>query len=92
MGPLSRHRGAWAALRGDKTPAELAEQFSVHPTQIGDWKQPLPARAADVFGETTATAVAPDLKMLHAKIGQLARENELVEGALTEAGLLSAKR
>ncbi|MDF2458688.1 MAG: hypothetical protein K0S79_1104, partial [Nitrospira sp.] len=39
-----------------------------------------------------ATAVAPDLKMLHAKIGQLARENELVEGALTEAGLLSAKR
>jgi hypothetical protein len=40
---------ALAAVKGDKTLAELAEQFSVHPTQITEWKQQLLARAADVW-------------------------------------------
>ena len=83
---------ALAAVKGDKTLAELAEQFSVHPTQITEWKQQLLARAADVFGRTTPTSATPDLKTLHAKIGQLALENDFLEGALTKAGLLSAKR
>ena len=83
---------ALAAVKGDKTLAELAEQFSVHPTQITEWKQQLLTRAADVFGGTKPTADTPDLKTLHAKIGQLARENDFLEGALTKAGLLSAKR
>ena len=83
---------ALAAVRGDKTLAELAEHFRVHPTQITEWKQQLLARAADVFGGTKATSDMPDLKVLHAKIGQLALENDFLEGALTKAGLLSAKR
>ncbi len=83
---------ALAAVKGDKTLAELAEQFQVHPTQITEWKQQLLARAADVFGGTTPTSATPDLKTLHAKIGQLALENDFLEGALTKAGLLSAKR
>ena len=33
-----------------------------------------------------------DLKVLHAKIGQLALKNEVLEGALIKAGMLSAKR
>jgi hypothetical protein len=49
-------------------------------------------RVADVFGGTTHKPDAPDLKVLHAKIGQLALENDFLEGALTKAGLLSAKR
>ena len=36
---------ALAAVKGDKTLAELAEQFRVHPTQITEWKQQLLARA-----------------------------------------------
>ncbi len=40
---------ALAAYRGDKTLAELAEQFGVHPTQITEWKRHLLERAADVF-------------------------------------------
>ena len=83
---------ALAAVKGDKTVAELAEQFSVHPTQITEWKQQLLARVADVFGGTKSPSEAPDLKTLHAKIGQLTLENDFLEGALTKAGLLSAKR
>ena len=33
-----------------------------------------------------------DLKSLHAKIGELTLENDFLEGALSKAGLLSAKR
>jgi transposase-like protein len=43
---------AIAAIKGDKTLAELAECFQVNPTQITEWKQQLLARAADVFGGT----------------------------------------
>jgi hypothetical protein len=37
-------------------------------------------------------APAVDVKLLHAKIGELTLENDFLEGALTKAGLLSAKR
>ena len=83
---------AVAALKGDKTLTELAEQFSVHPTQITEWKQQLLARAADVFGGARSPSDTPDLKPLHAKIGQLALENDFLDGALIKAGLLSARR
>ena len=64
---------AFAAFKGDKTLAELATQFSVHPTQITEWKQQLLTQVVDVFGGSTkAPSDAPDLKVLHAKIGQLA--------------------
>lgn len=83
---------ALAVLKGDKTLAELAEQFQVHPTQITEWKQQLQVRAAEVFGGANPPVETPDLKTLHAKIGQLTLENDFLEGALTKAGLLSAKR
>jgi transposase-like protein len=83
---------ALAAVKGDKTLAEVAEPFRVHPTQITEWKQPLLVRAADVFGGTRPTSDTPDLKTLHAKIGQLALENDFLEHALIKAGLLSATR
>ena len=83
---------ALAALTGDKTLAELAEQFGVHPTQITEWKRHLLERVADVFGGTPHNPDAPDLTVLHAKIGQLALENDFLAGALTKAGWLSATR
>ncbi len=83
---------AIAALKGDKTLAELAQQFDIHPNQITDWKSQLMERSAQVFGDTGERAPEPDLKTLHAKIGQLTLENDFLESALTKAGLLSAKR
>lgn len=84
---------ALAAMAGDKTLAELAQRFEVHPNQVTEWKRQLGERAADVFGGAAASAEPPiDLKTLHAKIGQLTLENDFLESALTKVGLLSAKR
>jgi transposase len=66
---------ALAACKGDKTLAE-AEQFGVHLTQITEWKRHVLERVADVFGGTAHKPDAPDLKILHAKIGQLALEHD----------------
>ncbi len=91
--PGFKAKVALAAIKGDRTLAELAEHFDVHPNQISDWKQQLQESAADVFGSSAqAKAAEPDLKVLHAKIGQLTLENDFLESALTKAGLLSAKR
>jgi len=75
--------------------AELAQQFDGRPNQIGQWRDQRLDGAADVFGSDRGearTAPSVDLKALHAKIGELTLENDLLEGALTKAGLLSARR
>jgi len=91
--PAFRAKVALAALKGDKTLSELATHFDVHPTQITQWKAHLLERAASVFEGSAKSSEPPvDLKALHAKIGQLALENDFLEGALNKAGLLSAKR
>jgi len=84
---------ALAALKGEKTLAELAQQYEVHASQITAWKAQLLAGAEGVFGGSVPEAApAVDLKVLHAKIGELALENDFLSGALSKAGLLSAKR
>ena len=91
--PGFKAKVALAAIKGDRTVAQIAELFDVHPNQVTTWKAQLEASAADVFGQGGSPAQpAVDVKALHAKICELTLENDFLEGALTKAGLLSAKR
>ncbi len=84
---------ALAALKGDKTLAELSQQSDVHPNQITDWKTRLQEGAIGFFGEGKAEEqVKVDVTRMQAKIGELTLENDFLETALVKAGLLSAKR
>ena len=91
--PAFKAKVALAAIKGEKTLADLAQQHDVHPNQITAWKAQLVDGAAGVFGGGAAEA-APvvDVKVLHAKIGELTLENDFLAGALGKAGLPSAKR
>ncbi len=84
-------RVALAATKGDKTLSELAQQYDIHPNQLTDWKRQLLERAPALFNGPKPEP-EPDLKVLHAKIGQLTLENDFLESALTRAGMLSARR
>ncbi len=91
--PVFKAKVAIEALAEGKTIAEIAQKHDVHPNQVTEWRRQLMERAAGVFGAAMAPEVPPvDLKALHAKIGQLALENDFLESALSKAGLLSAKR
>ena len=84
---------ALAALKGEKTLSELAQQFEIHANQITQWKSQLLDGAAGVFGEAKEPDIAKvDVTRLHAKIGELSLERDFLESALSKAGLLSAKR
>jgi transposase len=84
---------ALAAVKGEKTLAELAAQFDVHANVIKTWRDQLLEGDTWMFGEGKPEAPPPvDVKELHAKIGELTPTNDFLAGALTKAGLLSAKR
>ena len=81
--PAFKAKVALAAVRGEKTLAELAQQYDVHPNLINQWRARLLECAADVFGAKPAAAEpVVDVTVLHAKIGELTLANDFLAGAL----------
>jgi transposase-like protein len=93
--PAFKAKVALAAIKGEKTLAELAQLYDVHPTQIAAWKAQLMGGAVGLFGTgPTGKSLEPevDLKTLHAKIGALTLENDFLSAALGKARHPSARR
>ena len=92
--PAFKARVALEAIKGERTLSDLAQQFDIHPNLITQWRAQLLEGASGVFGAAPAAEAAPavDVKVLHAKIGELALENDFLSGALGKAGLLPSAR
>ncbi len=90
--PAFKAKVAVAAIKGERTLIELAQDFDVHPNQIKQWRDQLLEGATGVFGDSLKAAPVIDVKTLHAKIGELTLENDFLSGALGKAGLLPSAR
>ncbi|MEG3174579.1 IS3 family transposase [Sphingomonas sp. ZB1N12] len=90
--PAFKARVALAAVKGEKTLAELAQQYDVHPNLINQWRSRLLEGAADVFGaEPAAAEPTVDVTVLHAKIGELTLANDFL-GRCAREGRSVAER
>jgi transposase len=80
-----KHKVALAAIRGDRTMAELSQHFGVHISQIQKWKSHLEKEGSFVFSAThRGQSLTEDAKIskLHEKIGQLTVERDFLAKAL----------
>jgi transposase len=89
--PAFKAKVALAALRGEQTITELSKRFDVHTNLVTLWKNQLLENASGAFGGGKAAKAEPDIKAMHAKIGQLTLENDFLESALERVGGTSAK-
>ena len=77
---------ALAAVRGDKTTAQLASELGVHTSQVTAWKKQLLEQAAGLFedGRTRRDEQAADEQELYEQIGRLKMEVEWLKKKAAE--------
>jgi transposase-like protein len=90
--PAFKAKVALEAFKCEQTIVELSQRYQVHPNQITKWKKQFMENAADIFGQGEKQDPELNVKDLHAKIGQLAVENDFLSNALGRIDVPSAKR
>jgi len=90
--PVFKAKVALEAVKGNQTIVEIAACYQVHPNQVTEWKKQLLEHAEEVFSKDRKPDQGPNVKDLHAKIGQLSMENDFLSSALGRIGDASAKR
>ncbi len=75
---------AFAALKGEKTLAQLASEHDVHVNQIQAWRNQLKDNMVSLFGSGADQRKGHDteVKALQAKIGELTMENDFLAKVL----------
>jgi putative transposase len=80
---------ALAAIRGDKTTAQLASEYEVHAGQVAAWKQQLLEQAAELFEDGRHKGreeSAANEQQLYEQIGRLKMENEWLKKKSAQLG------
>lgn len=87
---------ALEAIRGEKTVAELAAQYEIHPTMVNNWKRQLTEGASDLFeaqyqqSDRDEDAQA-QIDELYRQIGQLKVERDFLADRSARLGLPTEK-
>jgi transposase-like protein len=89
FGGAFKAKVALAAIRGDKTTAQLAAEYEVHTSQVAAWKQQLLAQAPSLFEEgrqKPPDEAGANEQELYAQIGRLKVENEWLKKKAAQLG------
>lgn len=84
--PAYKAKVALESLRGEKTMAQLSSEYEVHVNQIGQWRQELIKRSADLFSNPNTGASKRQEELtdkLHRTIGELKVENDWLKKKLS---------
>lgn len=94
--PQFKAKVALEAIRGEKTVAELASQYEIHPTMINNWKRQVLEEASSLFekeGEATKADERQQAQIneLYRQIGQLKVERDFLASRSAQLGLKNEK-